>query len=542
MPYLIENPENPTQKIYELRFGENTIGREIDNSMIVMHRSLSRHHAKVILNNEHVVIQDLQSLNNTFVNDKKIDQCELKDGDLIRCGSVVFKFVDALRNFVSDEIEGRNSNLSIVKRLSPEPTCLKIQDLLQQDSLENQGSVLLLRQQDADQRAVDKLKILLEVSKQLSSPDQTDRLLEKILDLLFKIVNVDRAVILMLNEETGQLEHKAAKIRPGVPTDNQFYSTKITNFVHQSGDAILTADARVDQRFGNSESIIAQAIHASICVPLKPREEVIGVLYADNLSMTNVYSEEDWEFMTGLVNQAAIAIENAQLYKRMQTEAVMRAKLERFFPQAVSKKLKEEGNLEIVDTEVTALFSDISSFVEISAKMEPRQVIEMLNEYFKVMVEEIVFEYEGTLEKYIGDALLAIWGAPYQQTDDAERAVQAAIAMQWAVCRLNEQWIKQRNLQIQIHIGLNTGKVAAGNIGSQKLIQYATIGDTTNVASRICNIAKAGEILISQSTLDKLLHHSLPIEKLSPVLVKGKDQPLQLYRINWEQLTIDFRF
>jgi len=149
------------------------------------------------------------------------------------------------------------------------------------------------------------------------------------------------------------------------------------------------------------------------------------------------------------------------------------------------------------------------------------------------MVEDIVFKYEGTLEKYIGDALLAVWGAPYQQVDDAERAVRAAIEMQQAVCRLNEQWVKRRNLEIQIHIGLNTGKVAAGNIGSQKLIQYATIGDTTNVTSRICSAAQAGEILISQSTFDKISDRTLPIEEIPPVLVKGKDQPLQLHRVLW---------
>jgi adenylate cyclase len=217
----------------------------------------------------------------------------------------------------------------------------------------------------------------------------------------------------------------------------------------------------------------------------------------------------------------------------MQAEAVMRAKLERFFPQAVSKKLKEEGNLEIVDTEVTALFADISRFTEMSSTMEPRQVIEMLNEYFQVMVEDIVFHYEGTLEKYIGDALLAVWGAPYRQPDDALRAVQAAIAMQQAVVHLNEQWQRRRGLQIQIHIGLNTGKVAAGNIGSQKLIQYATIGDTTNVTSRICSAAQAGEILISQTTFDQLPEVTIPMEKMPPVQVKGKEHPLQLYRVLW---------
>ena len=166
--------------------------------------------------------------------------------------------------------------------------------------------------------------------------------------------------------------------------------------------------------------------------------------------------------------------------------------------------------------------------------MEPRQVIEMLNEYFPVVVEEIIFQYEGTLEKYIGDALLAVWGAPYQQPDDAKRAVQAAVAMQRAIHKLNKQWLQQRHIEIQVQIGLNTGKVAAGNIGSPKLVQYATIGDTTNVSSRICSAAKPGEILISETTFQQLDDENFTVEKIAPVRVKGKDEPLQLYRLLWD--------
>ncbi len=534
MPYLIAKSEPNNQESYKLSSGSNTIGREINNSITVIHKSLSRHHAQVTITNDRVILKDLGSLNHTFVNDAKIDQCELKDGDLIRLGSVIFEFVSDDDKITQNIIKDNDSNFSIVSRLSPEKTRVEIQELLHHDSLAYQGSALKLREKETGQRSVDKLKILLEVSKQLSSPDEPDHLLRKILDLLFEIMNVDRAIILMVNQETGMLEEKAVNSRTGIPTHERFYSKRITNFVHQKGDGVLIADAAIDQRFSNSQSVLQQEIHASMCVPLKPREEVIGVLYADNLSRANIYSQEDLEFLTALANQAAIAIDNAQLYQKMQAEAVMRSKFERFFPEPVSKKLKEEGNLEIIDTEVTALFADISKFTEMSSLMKPRQVIEMLNEYFQVMVEDIVFEYEGTLEKYIGDALLAVWGAPYCQPDDADRAVQAAIAMQRAVIHLNQDWFKRRNLEIQIHIGLNTGKVAAGNIGSQKLIQYATIGDTTNVTSRICSAAQEGEILISQSTLDKLKNKTLPLEKMSPVKVKGKDQPLQLYRLRWD--------
>ncbi|MGC1393267.1 MAG: adenylate/guanylate cyclase domain-containing protein, partial [Coleofasciculaceae cyanobacterium] len=262
--------------------------------------------------------------------------------------------------------------------------------------------------------------------------------------------------------------------------------------------------------------------------------KALGVLYVDNLSLTNIYSDEDLDFLIALANQAAIAIENTELNKKIEADAVLQSKLERFFPKTVSKKLKEEGNIEVIDTEVTALFSDISGFTELCSEMEPRQVIEMLNEYFPAVVEEIIFQYEGTLEKYIGDALLAVWGAPYRQPDDAARAVQAAVAMQRAIHKLNKQWLQQRHIEIRVQIGLNTGKVAAGNIGSPKLVQYATIGDTTNVSSRICSAAKPGEILISETTFQQLDESNFTVEKIAPVRVKGKDEPLQLYRLLWD--------
>ncbi|MFP5274538.1 adenylate/guanylate cyclase domain-containing protein [Coleofasciculus sp.] len=533
MTYLICTCDILHEQIYPLSLGANTIGREEDNSIVVDHSYLSRYHAQILLSPDGVILRDLNSLNGTFVNEFKVEQCKLQDGDSIRLGDVSFKFVEQIPKVEETGSSDTNTEISIIKQVSPEKTRITITDLLQPDKSEN--SIIKLRQRDAHQRTVDKLQILLEVSKQLSSPEEPDKLLQKIVDLLFEIMHIDRATILMVNETSSILEQKAVNWRSGIPAEDNFYSSKITNFVCNHGNAILTDDARKDTLFNDSISIFKQGIHAAMCVPLKPANEVIGVLYVDNLSMTDIYSDEDLEFLTCLANQAAIAIENSRLYKKMQEQEVMRAKLERFFPQSVSRKLREEGNLATVETEVTALFADISNYTQMSAEMEPHQVVEMLNEYFQIIVEEIVFPYEGTLEKYIGDGILAIWGAPYRQPNDVDLAVQAAIEMQWAVSRLNQKWIRENRRAIQIHIGLNTGTVAAGNIGSKNLIQYATIGDTTNMSSRICDVAQAGEILMAQSTFEKLSDPSIPLEKMPPVWVKGKTSPLHLYRVLWEQ-------
>lgn len=545
MAYIIQGQGTPHERICDLRKGLNTIGRGLDNSIVVEDeaRSLSRHHAEIQVTEKGIYLTDLHSSNGTLVNQTKIMQQKLNHGDLVQFGSVVFQLVDESPSGADATNQNAlpNSGLSILMRVSPEKSRVNMQDLLQQPKLATSGSVLLIQGDDESQRTSAKLRVLLEVSQELADPEAHSVLPEKILELLLKIMSVDRAVLLLVDETTGQLEPKAYKFsNPNATANLDFYSRKIANFVLKQGDAIISDDASGDRRFDSSQSIIQQSIQAAMCAPLKPRDKVIGVLYVDNLSYGHAYRKEDLEFLSSLANQAAIAIENANLYRNMQSEVIRRTKLERFFPAAVSKKIEEGWDLNrIVETEVTALFSDISGFTEMTSQMQPRKVLEFLNEYFKVMVEDIVFPFGGTLEKYIADALLAVWGSPYQKEDDAVMAVSAAIAMQWAMKQLNEDWTKQgRDRQIQIHIGLNSGMVAAGNIGSENLIQYTNIGDTMNVASRICTAAQAGEVFISESTKNKISSLNLPLEKLALIKVKGKEEPLQLYRILWKDVDV----
>jgi adenylate cyclase len=542
MAFLVQNPDTPNPVIHLLQFGSNTIGREdLDNSIVILDKSLSRRHVELIVTMDAYWLRDLGSLNRTFVNNQPIQECQIYDSDRLRFGGAECQFYVTLPEALSPVQKAPAEGWSIINQLSPQSSTTDIQSLLLhqgQPKAQSEGTILNLRPQSPANRAEDKLKILLALSREFSTPQGIEALLKKILDLLFQIMNVDRGVILLTKENQTLLESAAMKFRSGIEEDSTFFSKTIVQYVRDHGSAIVTADALNDDRFQSSESILSQVIHASMCVPLKPRDEIIGLIYVDNLSLSNVYSHEDLEFLTSLANQAAIAIENVQLYQKIQTEAVMRSKLERFFPHTVRQKLREKENSlwDITDAEVTILFADISSYTALSSQRSPREIITFLNEYFTVMVEEIIFPLEGTLEKYVGDALLACWGAPYPQVDDAEKAVQAAIAMQKAVLRLNEQWKANTGLEISIHIGLNTGHVAAGNIGSRELIQYAVIGDTTNVCSRICSVAKAGEIILSDSTIAKLPPLLYPFEILAPVKVKGKEDPLQLYRLSWNEM------
>jgi adenylate cyclase len=395
-----------------------------------------------------------------------------------------------------------------------------------------ESSALKVRRASQDDRAHDKLQVLLKVSQLLSSPGSIEALLERILDLVFQIMEVDRAAILLVDPATGKLVPRVARLANGESPSGAFYSQRIVDYVRNQSVAALFSDARVDPRLDAAASVVLQSIQASMCAPLKPRDEVLGVLYVDNLTRPNGFSEEDLEFLTAFANQAAIALDNSMLVRRLEEEAV----LVRFFPPTTLKKLQmaRGAPLETIETEVTVLFSDISGFTALCSQLEPRQVVDLLNDYFPVMAD-IVFKYEGTLEKYIGDALMAVWGAPFSHPDDADRAVRAAVEMQRALAQLNARWRAQGRPELQIHVGLNTGRVAAGNIGSEQYLQYATIGDATNVASRVCSAAKDGEIRMNSTTFERWRDRAWPAHALPPTSVKGKQEELNLYLLDWRE-------
>lgn len=177
----------------------------------------------------------------------------------------------------------------------------------------------------------------------------------------------------------------------------------------------------------------------------------------------------------------------------------------------------------------TVMFVDIRGFTAMSEHTPADEVLQMLNEYFEVIVD-IVFRHEGTIDKYIGDAVMVIWGAPVFHADDALRAVQAAVDIQQAIDRFNRERKGTRRMPVKAGIGINTGALVAGYIGSSHTMSYSVVGDTVNTASRICDAAEAGQILISEHTFHKV-QSRFEARVLEPLQVKGKFKPLSIYAI-----------
>jgi adenylate cyclase len=490
---LIVNPGHRDQREYELRVGTTTIGRGHESDLRIADRSLSRRHASVDVDAAgNATLRDIGSKNGTFIDGRRLDGPQpLINGQEFCCGDVVFGFATAGFSVAAPE--------TIVRELSTEAPRALVDGLLNAARKRKRKRSEAL---EAEQR----LQVLLDVARLLSSPEPIDKQLVKILDLVFTILEVDRAAIILIDEQTGEFGAPVVESRRGdsLTGEANRYSKNILNYVRERSVAALFADVAVDPRLEHAQSIHAASVRSSICAPLRPHDRVIGVLYVDNLTTPGAFGGDDLELLSAFAAQAAIAIENSRLYHRLEREAVARNNLLRFFPPTTIAQLMDgSGALApaLIETEVTALFCDISGYTAMSASMAPREVVALLNRYFPILAE-IVFRHDGTLEKYIGDALLAVWGAPFQRDDDARRAVQAAVDMQAAIEQLAGELALDPPLRI--HIGLNTGVVAAGNIGSEHYLQYAAIGDATNLASRICNLAGPGEIALGAPTVERL--------------------------------------
>jgi adenylate cyclase len=218
--------------------------------------------------------------------------------------------------------------------------------------------------------------------------------------------------------------------------------------------------------------------------------------------------------------------------KKLEQDRITRERFQRLLSpdlaeMVVSGKLKvEKGGVSRV---ATVMFIDIRGFTAMSERTPPGDVLQMLNEYFEIVVET-VFRHEGTVDKFMGDEIMVIWGAPVEHRDDPVRAVSAALEIKTELKRFNQQRTTENRPVINIGIGINTGKLVAGYIGSSQTMSYSVIGDTVNTASRLCAAAKEGQILITENTL-KCLGHLFETVEFEPVRAKGKFEPIRVFGV-----------
>jgi adenylate cyclase len=502
----------------------NTIGRHPDNSIQILDRIISKEHAQIIRQHDgRFMLKDLGSLNGTYVSGSRVGDHILKHGDELVLGSTHLTYIEHTETEES------------LNRVTIAPSSLESIVRHKVDAAQASRDFLPEKHiYDVEQlrRDYEKLRIGHELGRAIVGVLDLDELLPKILDKSFQLLPADRGVILLYGTE-GKLAPRYVKHRTGKGDEQIVLSKSILNEVENHKKAVLSSDATMDSRFSGAHSIIMQGIRSTMCVPLIHGDELLGIFHMDSQIAANAFTEKDLQIFTGIAAQAAVAIQNARLAKKIEDETKTRAQFQRLLSpnlveQLVAGKLHLEKGGEL--REVTILISDIRGFTSMSEKKEPAEIVAMLNEYFEVMVD-VLFRLNGTLDKYVGDEIMALFGAPVDMPDAPLAATRCALEMQKALREFNRTRMAEGQDEIKIGIGINTGRVITGAIGSSRTLQYTAIGDAVNTASRLCSIAKPGEIILSENTMNRV-RGMVDATALQPVKVKGKENELRIYSVS----------
>src|SRR5438094_1740152 len=510
------------------------VGRAVTSDVPIYDPTISRRHAEVALTDGGVKVKDAGSSNGTFLNGARITEAIAAENDVITFGKVAFRVKEVsapaarpqVVPSVSAEFTGAKPAGGTIVRQLPVSVSGGVPAIV--TAAPSGASHLKVTAKSLEELREKKLELLLEISKDLSTQQELDRLLDKIEKLTRDVMNVDRVSILLLEQGTGELVPRISK---GGAASTRVPSS-IARKVVEDRVAILSDNTAADERF-KGKSILIQSVRSAMCTPLIGTDQkVLGILYVDNLTATHSFSDDDLKFLIAFGSLAAVAIENSQRSERLRREALVLSNFQRYFaPNLAAQIAQQEGAVQLGGTKrpVVIFFSDIRGFTSMSETMGPDDIATLLTEYFTEMVE-IVFEHGGTLDKFMGDAIMALWGAPFGHEDDAQRAMACALGQLAALEKLNAKWKDQGRPELGIGIGINFGEVFAGNIGSERRLEYTVIGDAVNTASRLCSSAGPNEILISEPFFEQLKEPP-KVETLDSIQVKGKAKKVSIYRV-----------
>lgn len=490
------------------------VGRTSEADIRLTDATVSRRHAELRVVAGGVTVEDLGSVNGVFINRVRVRGGAVAPGDSIAFGTAVFRLQ------------------SVEPAVAPASAIVSELPVLEGASaLVVPGAGAAGRERRDFEREAAMLTRLLDVAQKLSGEMDLDRLLHAVVETTFESMRGDRVSIL-LREPDGRLVSRLGRSRLGDAVAGHV-PRSIAERAAAERVAILSHDAAADPRF-TGESVLQQKVGGAMCTPLLAGDEVLGLLYVDSLSATGVFTGEDLQFLAAFGGVAAVSLKNARYAEQIRREAIIRANFERYFAPRVAAEIAEQQREVRLGGErrpLAILFSDIRGFTSLAEHLSPEAVATLLNQYFTEMVD-VVFEHGGTLDKFLGDGMLALWGAPTTQPDDADRAVRAAIAMQRALAGLNERWLADAQPTLVIGIGISYGETFVGNIGSHRRLEYSVVGDTVNTAARLCAQAGPHEILVT-GPLSRALREPRRLEKLAPLALKGKDEPVVVYRIQY---------
>ncbi len=519
----------------EIREGNQTLGRSPDNGLSIPEPSLSSKHLLISRFQEHIEIVDLNSSNGTFINNSRIPtltSIRISHGDKLLLGKLNLEykiesdfkdeFKETTKNLMP-ELENIRKDVTVFAKFDPKQFMA-----LSETNVKEAKDLALVQQ------TTKRLGFLYSFGQKIGSILDIKELFHHILTDIFDLfIEADRAIVFLIKD--GQMKPEIfMKSGKEYPIEQAIYSKTIVSMATEEKHGFVASDLGSGNDIDRSKSIVMLNLQCTMIVPFIVDNEIFGLLQLDSTKKINAFTEDDLKMLSGISNQVAINIKNKLLIDEMNSQAKIKNSLERYLgPKMVNHLIDNKINLDQKGEErfVTVLFSDIRGFTNMSEKLKPTQIIEILTIYFSKMTN-IIFKFDGFIDKFIGDAIFSIFGIPLYQEDHTDGAIQSAIEMQKELVKINAEIFEPLGIKVNVGIGINTGNVVYGNIASMERPEVTVLGDTVNVSSRLCSLAGGGEIYISEG-VRKNLKGNYQLESLGSTSLKGKDEKVTVYSVKY---------
>ncbi|MFO7156809.1 MAG: adenylate/guanylate cyclase domain-containing protein [Pseudomonadota bacterium] len=495
---IVLNGPGYLETTYELKEGESRLGRSEDNHIVLAGENVSRRHGRLVLQGDTLVIEDTGSRNGILLNGRRIEnRAVLRAGDVIEIGE------NRLSVFYFKE------QTSLYERKMSEVPSLQ---RLQKAQAGKIGPEL------------DPFHLLYRASERLAKSTDVDEFLRDVAEMVRELAGGETAAVLLPGAD-GQLALRAlSRANPDDRTEPPI-SGSIARRAFLERTVICMADATQDPRFAAEKSVVRHGQRQVVCLPILRDQNAMGVFY-----LTRRGAGDDLErlidALTAISYLTASGLERQLIRERAEKEAMARKTLERFLaPDVVDRVAEEAGALRMEERVAAVLFADISGFTALTERAPAERVVALLDEFYKRMTE-VVFAFGGTVDKFIGDEVMAIFGAPYSYGDDASRAIRAGLAMRAAFATIRALFPFAGECGLKV--GIHHGKLLAGTVGGEHRLAYTAVGDTVNVASRLVAEAGPDQIIVSEAVVEAARPLRAHVRRLGPRTLRGRQEPVEI--------------
>src|SRR5208282_5220566 len=480
MPRLVIERPGQEQQVFELPQDRPIyVGRAESNDLVLRETSVSRRHAMLSPSLEgNWMVRDLGSANGIFLNGKNVRESPLKDSDVMNIGEYSLRYESMESQILLTQAAAKlPARLTMVMSLKDVNSAL---NMGKQDAAAAAAAPAPIprapamtpgaerSQLEARLKAVEHenrlFELLYQVSRALGDLQTVEDVVNNVLELVLKVEGVERGYA-MLSDDKGGFHPAVIRYRKELGTGTgrlpqMILSQAIIKQVTQGGVPLLVQDVRMDPRLSSSKSIALGGMQSAMCAPLKSGDKLYGLLYVDNLVKRGMFSQEDLNVFSVIATQAGLAVDRVRGREEMAKQLQQRNALARFLSPGVAEKISHDADglqLRGETQALTVMFADIRGFTSMAEKMTPEETVEILNEFFNAMSDRI-FAHEGTLDKFLGDGLMCLFGAPLSKGTDAVNAVRTAVEMQQTLQLLNKDFEKP----LHMGIGINTGRAVVG--------------------------------------------------------------------------------